>query len=63
MNTYLTATIATERQHQFIADAEQHRRTRTTRTRTTRTARPAEARRTRSHRVTGFLRDLAAASL
>lgn len=60
MNTYLNATIATERQHKLIADAAQSRRARTART-----DRPAKAAhgRVRTHRVSGFLRDLAAASL
>jgi hypothetical protein len=59
MNTYLSATIATERQRQLIADAAQSRRART------RTSRKPKAVRgqARSHRVSAFLRDLAAASL
>ena len=51
MNDYFTATIATERQHQLIAEAAQSRRTRS--------ARKAKA--ARSHRVPAFRRHLAAA--
>jgi hypothetical protein len=47
--TSLTAAVATEHQHQLIADAaEYHRRSRKT---------------SRSHRVSAFLKDLVAASL
>jgi hypothetical protein len=57
MDTYLNAAVAAERQHQLIVDAERARRSAADR-------KPkARHRRNRSHRVSGFLRDLAAASL
>ena len=56
MNTYLNAAAATERHHELIVDAAQPRRSR-------RDRRVKAVRRTRSHRVSAFLKDLAAASL
>jgi hypothetical protein len=57
MNSYFNAAVATEHQHQLIADIAAFRRTRTDRT-----AKPTR-RRTSSRRVSAFLKDLAAASL
>jgi hypothetical protein len=54
MNTYLNAAVATEHQQQLNADAAEFRRSRTDQA-----IRP----RARSHRVSAFLKDLAAASL
>jgi hypothetical protein len=50
MNTTLNAAIATERQHQLIDQAADYRRGR-------------KAGHRRSHRVSAFFKDLAAASL
>jgi hypothetical protein len=55
MNDYFTATIATQRQHQLIAEAAQSRRTRSARK-----AKPARGR-AGSHRAPSFRRHLAAA--
>ena len=49
MNTTLNAAVATERQHQLITEAAEYRRARKSGK--------------RSHRVSAFLKDLAAASL
>ncbi len=57
MNTYLNTAAATEHHHELIADAAEFRRSRTVR------KAKAEPRRGRSHRVSAFLKDLAAASL
>jgi hypothetical protein len=57
MNTYLNATVGTERQRQMIAAAAEFRRSR--RDRKVKTVR----RRAPSRRVSAFLKDLAAASL
>ncbi|HEY3632875.1 MAG TPA: hypothetical protein VGL21_18380 [Jatrophihabitantaceae bacterium] len=56
MNDYFTAAIATERQHQFIAEAAQSRRSRSARK-----AKAADRGRARSLRVPAFRRHLAAA--
>lgn len=53
MNTNLTTTIATERNHRFVDQAAEYRRDNTGRRKGTH----------RRHRVAGFLKDLAAASL
>ena len=50
MNTTMNIAVATEHQHQLIADASSYRRGR-------------KVSRRRTHRVTAFLKDLAAASL
>jgi hypothetical protein len=57
MNTYLNAAVATEHQHQLIAAAADVRRSRTGR------KVKATRARTHSHRVSAFLKDLAAAAL
>jgi hypothetical protein len=57
MNTYLNAAVATEHQHQLIAAAAEFRRSRTDR------KVKATRARTHSHRVSAFLKDLAAAAL
>ena len=57
MNSYLNAAAATERNHEQIVDAAEFRRSRTTRE--VKAVRP----RARNHRVSAFLKDLAAASL
>jgi len=56
MNDYFSATLATERQHQLIAEAAQSRRGRSARK-----AKAAARGRARSHRVPAFRRHLAAA--
>jgi hypothetical protein len=58
MNTYLNAAVATEHQHQLVADAAAHRRSRTERA-----VKTVQRRRRRSWRVTALLKDLVAASL
>jgi hypothetical protein len=57
MNTYMNAAVATEHQQQRSADAVEFRRSRTDRDV------KAIRRRARSHRVSAFLKDLAAASV
>jgi len=57
MNTYLNAAVATEHQHQLIDAAADVRRSRTDR------KVKATRARARSHRVSAFLKDLAAAAL
>ena len=50
MNTTMNTAVATEHQHQLLADARSHRRSH-------------KGSHRRTHRVTAFLKDLAAASL
>jgi len=50
MNTTMNTAVATEHQHQLLADASSHRRSH-------------KGSHRRTHRVTAFLKDLAAASL
>jgi len=57
MNTTFTTVIATERHQRQIADAAEYRRSRTAR------STKAQPVRRHGHRVSGFFKDLAAASL
>ncbi len=60
MSTYLNAEAATEHRHELLSDAVSYRRTRSDR----QPKAPKAARRyRRSHRVSAFLKDLAAATL
>lgn len=60
MSTYLNAEIATEHHRELHTDAIAYRRTRTERAPK---AHKAERRYSRNHRVSAFLKDLAAAAL
>ena len=57
MNTNFTTVIAAERHQRQITDAAEYRRSRTAR------STKAQPVRRHSHRVSGFFKDLAAASL
>jgi len=57
MNTTFTTVIATERQQRHIAEAAEYRRSRAAR------STKAQPVRRHSHRISGFFKDLAAASL
>ena len=60
MSPYLNAEVATEHQRELVADGTTYRRTRTVREPK---APKAGRRYHRNHRVSAFLKDLAAASL
>jgi hypothetical protein len=60
MSPYVNAQVATEHQRELVANAAAYRRTRTDRQPK---AQKAARRYGRTHRVSAFLKDLAAASL